>query len=67
MTELRPIGTIFSIDNPPSLLTTDARSRVVTYKVIAHMKVAFTPEAVNGLAEEISPIKIEYSDGEVIE
>ncbi|KKN78338.1 hypothetical protein LCGC14_0351970 [marine sediment metagenome] len=67
MRKLRPIGTIFTQEFPPNITSTRSRSRVTTYKVIAHRKVAFTPDTVDGMAEELLPIKIEYSDGEVVE
>ncbi|HEA19652.1 hypothetical protein LCGC14_2085610 [marine sediment metagenome] len=67
MKKLRPIGTIFTQEFPPDTSSTRTRSRVTTYRVTAHREVSFTPDSVDGMAEEIVPIKIEYSDGEIIE
>ena len=65
--KLRPIGTIFSQEYPPSAGSTNPRSRVTTYKVVAHIDVIPCVDHPHNRGEELMPIKIEYSDGEVIE
>jgi len=67
MKELLPIGSLIQQEFPPDIYSTssnDMKSRI-TYKVVAHVKVArFLGDIEGVLAEELKAQYIEYWDGE---
>ena len=66
MKELLPIGSIFQHEFAPDLYSTSSNSMKprITYKVVAHVKVArFPGDTEGGFAEELEAQYIEYWNG----
>uniref|UniRef100_A0A6M3LSX1 Uncharacterized protein n=1 Tax=viral metagenome TaxID=1070528 RepID=A0A6M3LSX1_9ZZZZ len=58
LAKLRPIGTVFDLDFPPDLSTTDGW-KTITYRVKAHVEVSrFKGDNIGRLAEEIEQVEI---------
>ena len=57
--KLRPIGTEFEVERPPMESSTDTKTTITKYRVVAHKRVAGFQGAVDGeMAEMIEAIEI---------
>ena len=57
---LRPIGTVFKHEVPPSFCCTETRWSRITYKVVGHVLFATDRDGGEEMGEELKCLDIEY-------
>ena len=59
MGDLRPVGTEFEIESPPSMASTDPRPLCIRYRIVAHV-LGLDEYRREVAAEKIEAIKVTY-------